>query len=209
MFTKAQVRDWLEKSFALLIEHKQELTELDSAIGDGDHGENMARGFKALCDQLPELEERSMPEMLKGAGMVLLSSVGGVSGPLYGTFFLKGSEAVPDTQGLDEDGLYEFLSHAVEGLKSRGRAELTDKTMVDVWDPAVAAYKKSLVAGSSMHEALEAALSVAAEGMERTTPLIARKGRASYLGERSKGHQDPGATSSYYIIKALAQSIGG
>ncbi|MCG8529373.1 MAG: dihydroxyacetone kinase subunit L [Desulfovibrionales bacterium] len=209
MFTKAHVRDWFEQAYSLLQEHQDELTALDTAIGDGDHGMNMVRGFEALTGKLSELESKPLSQMLKEAGMVLLSSVGGVSGPLYGTFFLKGSEQVGDDESVDADGLYDFLVSGLKGLRARGRTELNDKTMVDALFPAIEAYGNAVNGGETMAEALDSAVQAADYGMKATIPLIARKGRASYLGERSIGHQDPGATSSYYILKALKQSIGG
>lgn len=207
MLTKATAFAWFKKAAEFMAEHKHELHLLDAAIGDGDHGINMDRGFSKLMQELPKMEHLSLGGVLKQTGMVLLSSIGGASGPLYGTMFLKGAATVGDSEALDAAGLMTFLDVGVAGLVARGRTEEEDKTMYDVWAPVLRKYKESLDAGMSFENILETCVHAAELGMKATIPMLARKGRASYLGERSIGHQDPGATSSYYLVIALYESI--
>ncbi|TDW17644.1 dihydroxyacetone kinase subunit DhaL [Kribbella kalugense] len=198
--------NWLRDVAGTLHENAAYLTELDSAIGDADHGANMDRGFQAVVAVLDETSFDSVDELLKKAGMTLVSKVGGASGPLYGTFFLRfgtamsGVELTPETIGRG-------LHAGVEGVLARGKAELGDKTMYDAWAPALEAYDAAVAGGSDLGAALTAAAEAAAKGRDATVPLVARKGRASYLGERSAGHQDPGATSTTLILESAARTL--
>ena len=204
----ASCADWLARFRAAVDENKDHLTELDSAIGDADHGANMARGRAAVMVRLeadPPLE--SVDALLKAVGMTLVSSVGGASGPLYGTFFLRSAGAGVDVTQLDGAGLAAALRAGLDGIVARGRAELGDKTMVDAMGPALAAFDASLAVGGPTAEAAGAAASAAEQGRDATEPLLARKGRASYLGERSIGHIDPGATSTALLFRALADAL--
>ena len=207
--TKAQVVAWLEGLAAVYAENRAFLTDLDSAIGDADHGINMDRGFKKVAEKLPSVAEKDIGNILKSTGMTLMSTVGGASGPLYGTFFMRSGTAVGDKEALDNDDLIVLFEAGVEGLVKRGRAVLGDKTMVDAWTPAVAAMKEAVEAGKDTNAVLEAAVNSAEQGVQDTIPLQARKGRASYLGERSIGHQDPGATSSWLMLKKLLEVVSG
>jgi dihydroxyacetone kinase-like protein len=201
--TKEQVVRWLESTAAVLAENKGYLTDLDSAIGDADHGTNMDRGFTKVMEKLPTVADKDIGNILKTVGMTLISSVGGASGPLYGTFYMRGGMAADAKEELDGDDLINVLQGAVDGIIQRGRAQPGDKTMVDALLPALAALKQSVAAGQDVRAGVAAAVAAAEQGMKDTIPLQARKGRASYLGERSIGHQDPGATSSYLILNAL------
>lgn len=207
MITKPQIINWLERSAALLDEKKTYLTELDSPIGDADHGINMARGFSKVVEKLPSVAETDIGNILKTSGMTLLSTVGGASGPLYGTFFMRAGAALQGKQELDGADLLKLLETGIEGVVQRGRAEIGDKTMIDALVPAVKALKTSLEAGGDLTHALEACAAAAEAGAQSTIPLIARKGRASYLGERSAGHQDPGATSAAYLLATLLEVV--
>lgn len=207
MATKDQIVQWLYNLADVLSENKEYLTKLDSAIGDADHGINMKRGFDRVIEKLPTVADKDIGNVLKTTGMTLISSVGGASGPLYGTFFMRGGMAAAAKEEVSGDDLVTLLQAGVDGIVQRGRAQLGDKTMVDAWMPALDAMKESLGNGSSTLEALEAAVAAAEQGMKDTIPLQAKKGRASYLGERSIGHQDPGATSSYLMLKTLLDTL--
>jgi dihydroxyacetone kinase-like protein len=207
MATKDQIVQWLSKLSEVLNENKEYLTQLDSAIGDADHGINMKRGFDRVMEKLPTVADNDIGSILKTTGMTLISSVGGASGPLYGTFFMRSGMAAAAKEELNGDDLVTLLQAGVDGIVQRGRAQLGDKTMVDAWMPALDAMKASLANGDSEIEALEAAVAAAEQGMKDTIPLQAKKGRASYLGERSIGHQDPGATSSYLMLKTLLETL--
>lgn len=207
MITKDQIVRWLEKTAAVLEENRSYLTELDSAIGDADHGTNMHRGFKKVMEKLPTVADKDIGNILKTTGMTLISSVGGASGPLYGTFFMRSGMAMAAKEELSNDDLFKLLQAGVEGVLQRGRPNLEDKTMYDAWAPAMEAMQEALSAGKGTVEVLETAVAAAEQGMKNTIPLQARKGRASYLGERSIGHQDPGATSSYLILNALLETV--
>ena len=207
MVTKDQIVQWLETAGNVMIENKDYLTQLDSAIGDADHGINMARGFTKVLEKLPSVTDQDIGNILKTTGMTLISSVGGASGPLYGTFFMRGGMAIISKEELDDEDLYKMLKSGVEGIVQRGRPELEDKTMYDAWSPALDNMRVAIDEGKETVVALETAVAGAKQGMENTIPLQARKGRASYLGERSKGHQDPGATSSYLMLKALLDTV--
>ncbi len=205
--TKDQIVLWLRRVADVLEENKDYLTQLDAAIGDADHGINMDRGFKRVLGQLPKVEDKDIGSILKTTGMALISSVGGAGGPLYGTLFMRAGMAVDGKQELTPEDLVTLLRAAVDGVVQRGKAELGDKTMVDALLPALQAFQKAVEAGEDLDVALERAVAAAEEGMKATIPMLAKKGRASYLGERSIGHQDPGATSSYLILKALLDTV--
>ena len=186
-------------------EQRDELTRLDSAIGDADHGINMDRGFAAVRAKLAELDGSDLGAVAKAVGMTLISTVGGASGPLYGTFFLRLATAFGDARTTDAAGLGAALRAGLEGVIQRGKAAMDDKTMVDAMSPAVDAYDAAADGGISA--GLDAAASAAAEGRDRITPLVARKGRASYLGERAADHQDPGATSTTILFESLRDAV--
>jgi dihydroxyacetone kinase-like protein len=205
--TRDQIVRWLEKTAVVLDSNKQYLTDLDAAIGDADHGINMARGFAKVMEKLPTVADKDIGNILKTVGMTLISSVGGASGPLYGTFYMRAGTAVVAKEELDNHDLLAMLQAGVEGIIQRGRAVLEDKTMIDAWSPALVALKTAVDAGETTAVALEQAVAAAEQGMKATVPLKARKGRASYLGERSMGHQDPGATSTHLILNALLETV--
>jgi phosphoenolpyruvate---glycerone phosphotransferase subunit DhaL len=202
----AQVLGWVEAFSSTVAENKEYLTRLDSAIGDADHGINMDRGMKAVGAKLDGLEGDDIGAMLKTVGMTLVSSVGGAGGPLYGTLFLQMGMATAGKTELGPEDWAAALDAAVNGVQMRGKAEPGDKTMVDALIPARDAFSAAVAEGASFEEALTRSAQAAEEGMLATTPLVAKKGRASYLGERSAGHQDPGATSSYLLVKTAADT---
>ncbi|MBP9502080.1 MAG: dihydroxyacetone kinase ADP-binding subunit DhaL [Candidatus Promineofilum sp.] len=205
--TKEQIVRWLESTAVVLNENKGYLTDLDSAIGDADHGTNMDRGFKKVAEKLPSVADKDIGNILKTVGMTLISSVGGASGPLYGTFFMRGGMAADAREELDDKDLVAMLQGAVNGVIERGRAQPGDKTMIDALLPALAALQEGVANGKGCSGAMADAVAAAEQGMKDTIPLQARKGRASYLGERSIGHQDPGATSSWLILNALLEAL--
>lgn len=184
---------------------KDYLTQLDNEIGDGDHGINLARGFKAVEKKLPSLAGGDIGALLKGVGMQLVSTVGGASGPLYGTAFMKAGMACKGLTELDGPAFIKAMEAAVDGIKMRGKATEGEKTMLDALCPALKVMQDEVAAGKSLKEALQDAAAAAEKGVEYTKTIIATKGRASYLGERSLGHQDPGATSSLYLLQVLAE----
>jgi dihydroxyacetone kinase-like protein len=201
-FGTDQFRRFLETFADRIHERREELTRLDSAIGDADHGINMDRGFTAVRGKLAELDNGTdLGALAKAVGMTLISTVGGASGPLYGTLFLRWATAFGDVAEVDAAGLGTALRAGLEGVIQRGKAGLDDKTMVDALLPAVDAYDGA--AADGIGAALDAAATASAEGRDRVTPLVARKGRASYLGERSANHQDPGATSTTILLESL------
>jgi dihydroxyacetone kinase-like protein len=199
--------DWVRRSAQAVAEHRDELVELDRQIGDGDHGENLNRGFTAVVAKLDALEEppAEIGDVLKLVATTLMSTVGGAAGPLYGTAFLRAAKAtaVPE---LDTDGVVALLEAALEGIVVRGKAHTGEKTMVDAWTPASEAAAAASGEGATPAQALAAAAEAAAVGAQATIPLVATKGRASYLGERSAGHLDPGARSTELILQAAAQA---
>lgn len=203
--TREAVSDWVRRFAQEMSEHRQELVRLDTAIGDGDHGTNMDRGMRKAMERLESSEPSNPAEVLKTVAMALVSSVGGAAGPLYGTLFLQLSSGLGDEQEVDLSGYQAAWRKALGAVQARGKAEPGDKTMIDALTPAV----EALEAAGDLDGGLRAALQAAEEGMKATTPLVARKGRASYLGERSKDHQDPGATSSYYLFKSAAEALAG
>ena len=191
---------------AAIEEQRRYLTKLDSEIGDGDHGNNMHRGFQAALQRLDGTNATSPADVLKAVSMALVSKVGGATGPLYGTAFLRASAALGDREELSGADVAEALEAALGGIKQRGRAEVGDKTIVDALEPAVEAARVAAADGDAA-KVLRAAAEAAAKGAESTVPLTARKGRASYLGPRAQGHQDPGATSTYYLLEAAARAL--
>jgi dihydroxyacetone kinase-like protein len=200
---------WVSAFAEAIAENKEYLTALDAAIGDADHGINMNRGMQSVMAKLQAGNPEDIGALLKTVGMALVSSVGGAGGPLYGTFFLQlGSKAIGKDELTDDDWVA-MLAAAVEGVQGRGKAEPNDKTMVDALMPARDALAAAVAAGEPFADALHASAAAAEEGMKATIPLVARKGRASYLGERSAGHQDPGATSSWLLLKTAADTWGG
>ncbi len=205
--TIEQLTDWLLRFRTLADENQTYLTELDSVIGDADHGANMARGMAAVAAKLDTETPANIAELFKSVGMTLVTSVGGASGPLYGTFFLRFGMNAGPVATLDASALGGALRAGLGGIVARGKAELGDKTMFDALSPAVDAWDASVAAGGTAADASAAALSAAEGGRDATIPLVARKGRASYLGERSAGHLDPGATSSTLLLLALAESL--
>ncbi|WP_437993469.1 dihydroxyacetone kinase subunit DhaL [Sorangium sp. So ce145] len=212
----AHIAAWIERAADVMEREKVLLTELDAAIGDSDHGTNMARGFTAVRVRLGGLDHGDVGALLKGVGMILLSTVGGASGPLYGTLFREAGQRAAGAAALDLAALAGCLEAGLDGVKRRGKASPGDKTMVDALSPAVDALKAALSAPaptgdparSSLMDGLARAAEAAQAGALATVPLIARKGRASYLGERSAGHQDPGATSCSLLLRSLAATAG-
>jgi dihydroxyacetone kinase-like protein len=200
---RASVIAWLQRAGAALHDQKEYLTSLDAAIGDADHGTNMDRGFKAVLDKLPTVAEADIGTILKTVGTTLVSTVGGASGPLYGTAFLRAGMALAGKQDLEPADLGTGLAAAVEGIMARGKAQRGEKTMVDALGPALDALQARVASGSGQDEALQAAVAAAEAGMTATIPMLATKGRASYLGERSVGHQDPGATSAALLLRTM------
>jgi dihydroxyacetone kinase-like protein len=197
--------DWMTRFAGEMGEHRQELVRLDTAIGDGDHGTNMNRGMQKALEKLSASEPADPGAVLKTVAMALISSVGGAAGPLYGTLLLQMGTAMTGQEQVDLAGFTAAWRKGMEGVQSRGKAQPGDKTMVDALLPAVEALEQA----SDLDSGLSAAVTAAEHGMHATTPLVARKGRASYLGERSKDHQDPGATSTYYLFKTAAQALAG
>lgn len=202
-----QLTTWLGLFRDAVTEQRSWLTELDSAIGDADHGSNMARGMAAVMDKLDQGVPATVDELLKLVGMTLVSSVGGASGPLYGTFFLRMGMSAGAVPSLDGTALAAALRSGLDGIVARGKPELGDKTMFDAMAPAVDAIDGALASGASLAEAARAAGAAAIEGRDATVPLVARKGRASYLGERSADHMDPGAASTAILFDTLATAI--
>lgn len=189
-----------------IIKNKQFLTDLDAAIGDGDHGINMARGFEAVAIKLQSLGlDKDIGTILKTVGMTLISSVGGASGPLYGTAFLRAASLGLGKYELDKETAARMLEAAITGIKERGKASRGEKTMLDALEPAYDAFIEGIGAQKSLIECLESACAAARQGIEFTKTIVATKGRASYLGARSIGHQDPGATSSYLMLQTLLE----
>ena len=202
----ADLEAWVRRSAELITEHAEELTDLDAAIGDADHGANMKRGLAAAVDTVGAGGFTAADALLKKVGTTLVSTVGGASGPLYGTFFLRAGGAVAGLEVLDAQALAGALEAGVGGIAARGRATTGEKTMLDAWSPALEALRAhpgDLAAG------VAAAARAAAEGREATKPMVATKGRASYLGERSVGHIDPGAASTVLLLTALDDVVAG
>ena len=206
--THDDVMRWIRAFADAIAENKDSLTDLDSAIGDADHGINMNRGMTAVMAKLDGGGSADVGALLKTVGMTLVSSVGGAGGPLYGTLFLRLGAAADGKDELTDQDWVSMVAAGVEGVQSRGKAEPNDKTMVDALIPARDALAAAVAADEPFADALRAAAAAAEEGMKATIPLVARKGRASYLGERSAGHQDPGATSSWLLMRTAAETFG-
>jgi phosphoenolpyruvate---glycerone phosphotransferase subunit DhaL len=207
--TTEHVIRFLEGVAARIKEHRDELTQLDSPIGDADHGINLDRGFTAVLGKLPTVADKDIGTILKTTGMTLVSTVGGASGPLYGTAFIRAGMALADRYELTEGEVVAALEAALEGIIARGKANRGDKTMVDAIGPGIDALKEAMAAGEGFVAATRKSVAAVEAGMKATVPMLALKGRASYLGERSIGHQDPGATSAFYIAQVLLETIEG
>ena len=202
--TRDEVISWIKAYSQVIAENKDYLTDLDSAIGDADHGANMHRGFQAVLAKLPAVEDKDIGTIIKTVGMTLLSTVGGAGGPLYGTFFIQAGTKLQGKMELTLTDWAAALEAGTIGVVNIGKASVGDKTMIDALNPAVQALNGTAGQELSMTEALKKSAEAAEEGMRGTIPLVARKGRASYLGERSAGHQDPGATSSFLLLDTAA-----
>jgi len=198
---------WLKAFAATIDENNAYLTQLDSDIGDGDHGANMNRGMQSVLTKLPSVADKDIGSVFKTTGMTLVSTVGGASGPLYGTMFMQMGNATAGKMELTLDDWVAAVQAGYDGVVMRGKAQPGDKTMVDALLPGLNALKAERDRGASIPEALHAAADATRQGMEDTIPLVARKGRASYLGERSAGHQDPGSTSSWYLMKTAGEML--
>ncbi|MCK6626741.1 MAG: dihydroxyacetone kinase subunit L [Anaerolineae bacterium] len=204
MVNRDNLLAWIDALAQVYADNKQYLTQLDSNIGDADHGINMDRGFQAVKADLAKTNPPDISSVLKTVAMALIRTVGGASGPLYGTFFMRASTACVNKNELGPADVVALFEAGLEGIVQRGKAELNDKTMVDAQKPALEAMKQALADNNDLQTILQKGVAAAEEGMKNTIPLQAKKGRASYLGERSIGHQDPGATSSYLMLKAAA-----
>jgi phosphoenolpyruvate---glycerone phosphotransferase subunit DhaL len=205
----ATARRWVQEIARVLGDQRQYLTDLDAAIGDADHGVNMDRGFRAAMARVDGLPDDAAPgAILTAVGAAVMSSVGGASGPLWGMAFRRAGQEVGDASEIDGTTLVLALDRMIQAMRGLGKAEVGDKTMLDALVPAAAALRASVDDGAGLAEALTAAREAAEAGAQATIPLQARKGRASYLGERSIGHQDPGATSAVYILRALETVVG-
>ena len=205
--THEDVLHWLQRSAQVLHENSEFLTQLDSAIGDADHGINMDRGFSAVNAKLSDLSDADIGTMLKTVGTTLVSTVGGASGPLYGTAFLRAGMASSGKQSLETSDLITLFDAALEGVKVRGKAQAGEKTMLDALIPAIDAGKQAAADQVPVAQVLQCMTASAETGMKNTIGMVATKGRASYLGERSVGHQDPGATSCWLIIQAFSDTM--
>lgn len=203
----AVLSDWIHRFRDAVTEKRDWLTELDSAIGDADHGANMARGMDAVVAKIDDGAPGTIDELLKSVGMTLVSSVGGASGPLYGTLFLRMGMTAGSVSELDAATLAGALRAGLDGVVARGKAEAGDKTLIDALTPALDALDQSIARGDDLTAATAEAARAAAEGRDATLDLVARKGRASYLGERSAGHLDPGAASTTLLLEALAAAV--
>lgn len=203
----AEVIKILSRITEVMVENKALLSELDAAIGDGDHGINMEKGFLAVKEKIKDDKDCVIGEVFKKTGMALVSNVGGASGPLYGTAFMKAAAEVKDSKDIDLNDFLNIMKAALGGIKMRGKAELNEKTMVDAIEPAILALKEAISLDLDTVSALEKVKDAALKGVENTKAIAATKGRASYLGERSIGHQDPGATSSYLILNTIYECV--
>jgi len=207
--TNDDVMRWLERTADVLHENRTYLTDLDSAIGDADHGINMDRGFSAVRDRFPTMATMDISTRLRTVGSTLVSTVGGAGGPLYGTAYLRAAGAAAGKQELSSADVVAILEAFLGGIVARGKAQPGEKTMVDALTPALASARQALDEGATLAQITNRAAAAAEEGMKATIPMLATKGRASYLGERSIGHQDPGATSSWLILRSLAEACEG
>jgi phosphoenolpyruvate---glycerone phosphotransferase subunit DhaL len=209
MFSGEQALAWVRRTAQVVEENAAALTRLDAAIGDGDHGTNMARGFRAVLQRLDGLADKDFSSVFRAVSMALIGKVGGAAGPLYGSFYLGMGKQLGATEEASDADLAAALRAGYDSVVARGKAQVGDKTMLDAWDPALRALDEAISEGVELGPALDRATAAAEEGVKATIPLIARKGRASYLGARSRNHQDPGATSSHLILEALADVANG
>lgn len=205
--TSEHVIRFIEGVATRIKEHRDELVQLDSAIGDADHGINLDRGFTAVLAKLPTVADKDIGTILKTVGMTLVSTVGGASGPLYGTAFMRAGMALVDREELGPAEVVAALEAAMEGIIARGKAQRGEKTMLDAIGPGIDVLKQAQTSGEDFIPAMRHAVAAVEQGMKDTIPMLATKGRASYLGERSIGHQDPGATSSFYIAQVLLETL--
>ena len=197
----------IREMVAAMEENRQYLTKLDSEIGDGDHGTNMHRGFQAVLESLDGGDASSPADVLKAVSMALISKVGGAAGPLYGTAFLRASTALADKGEISPEDAAAALEAALGGVKQRGKAEVGDKTMIDALEPAVAAAKEAATSADSVAEVFRVSAEAAKKGADSTEPLTAKRGRASYMGQRAEGHRDPGATSTQLLLEAATRAL--
>ncbi|HZD74930.1 MAG TPA: dihydroxyacetone kinase subunit DhaL [Actinomycetota bacterium] len=209
MFSGEQAVEWVRRTAAVMEANADLLTRLDAAIGDADHGINMHRGFRAVLQRLDGLTDKDFSSVLRAVSMALIGKVGGAAGPLYGSFYLGMGKRLGSAEEAVDAELAAALRAGYDAVVARGRAQVGDKTMLDAWDPALRALDGAIAEGVELAPALDRAAAAAEQGMKATIPLIARKGRASYLGERSRDHQDPGATSTQLIVQALADVVNG
>jgi len=207
--TNDDIMRWLERTADVLHENRTYLTDLDSAIGDADHGINMDRGFSAVRDRFPTMATMDISTRLRTVGSTLVSTVGGAGGPLYGTAYLRAAGVAAGKQELSSADVVAMLEAFLGGIVARGKAQPGEKTMVDALTPALASARQALDEGATLAQITRRAATAAEEGAQATIPMLATKGRASYLGERSIGHQDPGATSSWLILRSLAEACEG
>jgi dihydroxyacetone kinase-like protein len=209
MFTGEQAIEWVRRTAGVVEENAGALTRLDAAIGDGDHGTNMSRGFRAVLQRLDGLTDKDFSSVFRAVSMALIGKVGGAAGPLYGSFYLGMGKRLGSAEEATDADLAAALRAGYDAVVARGKAQVGDKTMLDAWDPALRALDEAIAEGVELGPALDRATAAAGEGVKATIPMIARKGRASYLGERSRDHQDPGATSSHLILQALSDVANG
>jgi dihydroxyacetone kinase-like protein len=207
MFSGDEAIEWVRRTAGVVEENAGALTRLDAAIGDGDHGTNMSRGFRAVLERLDGLADKDFSSVFRAVGMALIGKVGGAAGPLYGSFYLGLGKQLGAVSEATDAELAAGLRTGYDGVVARGKAQVGDKTMLDAWDPALRALDEAIAEGVELGPALDRAAEAAADGVKATIPMIARKGRASYLGERSRDHQDPGATSTHLILQALADVV--
>lgn len=207
VISRDMVLSWLRNYAQVINAQKDYLVQLDQAIGDGDHGANMDRGMMYVLSKMGSVEDKDLGTIFKTVGMTLVSTVGGASGPLYGTFFMQMGTTCADKVELTLEEWYAALESAMGGVVMRGKAQVGDKTMIDALSPALEALQKAIAESVALPQALEAAAAAAEKGCQDTIPLVARKGRASYLGERSAGHQDPGATSMSMLMRAAVDAV--
>lgn len=204
---KTEIITWLKNCAQTFVEQRDYLTQLDADIGDADHGLNMNRGFSRVSEKLESMDQQCIGTILKTTGMTLMSSIGGASGPLYSTFFIRAAAVINGKQTLDSQDIVAMFKAGSKGVIARGKTNANDKTMCDVWLPVIDACEAALANGENVNDLIDKAVLAAESGLHSTIEMQAKKGRASYLGERSIGHQDPGATSSMFILKALQKTI--
>lgn len=205
--TAEHVIKFVEGVAASIKQHRDELVQLDAPIGDSDHGVNMDRGFSTVIEKLPSVADKDIGTILKTVGMTLVSTVGGASGPLYGTAFIRAGMALADRYELTPAEVVAALEAALEGIQARGKAQRGEKTMLDAIGPGIDVLKEAQASGEDFTAAMRRAVEASEAGMKATIPMLATKGRASYLGQRSVGHQDPGATSAFYMAQVMLETI--